>query len=220
MCQGPRANAWLERVESRGTLVINSPRAVKNCYRARLYRRDASILDLFPRTLVAATSEPLPELSFAHGGFWVKRGDVHSTQQGDVVRVTNAAELHAAFADFASRGIASAAVQNHIDGKVVKFYGVVGTSFFQCYAEQDRSDSPREVLAARPILERVMRSVGLDVYGGDVVIDRAGRLWMIDVNDWPSFALFRAAAAEAIAQRIAERVRPQAWPSSVLSVGE
>jgi hypothetical protein len=52
-----------------------------------------------------------------------------------------------------------------------------------------------------------MRTVGLDVYGGDVVLDSSGDIQVIDVNDWPSFALFRSAAAEAIAQRIAERVR-------------
>jgi glutathione synthase/RimK-type ligase-like ATP-grasp enzyme len=220
MCQGPRANAWLEGLEDRGTLIVNSPRAVKNCYREHLYRAGSPWLAHFPKTRVVSTEAPLPELSFEHGGYWVKRGDVQAMQQGDVVRVTARAELEGVLADFLSRSITSAALQDHIDGKVVKFYGVVNTPFFQCYAEQDKSESPLSVLEARPRLERIVRSVGLDVYGGDVVIDESGAIWVIDVNDWPSFALFRTAAADAIAQRIEARTRRHTQPSSAISMGE
>jgi glutathione synthase/RimK-type ligase-like ATP-grasp enzyme len=207
MCQGPRANAWLEGLEGRGTLVINSPRAVKNCYRAALYRPGSVWLPHFPRTVVIDIAAGVPELSFADGDLWLKRGDVHATQHGDVVRVKSQAQLSAVLTDFVARDISMAAVQQHVEGKVVKFYGVIGTPFFACYAEQDRSESPPEVHAARPMLEQIMRMVGLDIYGGDVVLDPSGGIQVIDVNDWPSFASFRAAAAEAIAQRIAERVR-------------
>lgn len=219
MCQGPRANTWLEGLEDQGTLIVNSPRAVKNCYREHLYRPGSPWLAHFPKTQLVQTDGPLPELSFENGGYWVKRGDVQAMQQGDVVRVTSRAELETVLADFRARSIATAALQDHIDGKVVKFYGVVNTTFFQCYAEKDKSESPPAVLAARPKLERIMRSVGLDVYGGDVVIDQSGALWVIDVNDWPSFALFRTAAAEAIAQRIEARTRshrpPSVWANEI-----
>jgi glutathione synthase/RimK-type ligase-like ATP-grasp enzyme len=220
MCQGPRANAWLEGLEDRGTLIVNSPRAVRNCYRERLYRAGSPWLAHFPKTHVMSTEGPLPELSFERGGYWVKRGDVQAMQQGDVVRVTARADLERVLADFRARSITTAALQDHIDGKVVKFYGVVNTPFFQCYAENDKSEHPAAVIEARPKLERIMRSVGLDVYGGDVVLDESGAIWVIDVNDWPSFALFRASAAEAIAQRIEARTRKHAQPSSAISMGE
>jgi hypothetical protein len=39
----------------------------------------------------------------------------------------------------------------------------------------------------------------LEVFGGDCVRDRENNLWLIDLNDWPSYAPCRFEAAAAIA---------------------
>jgi hypothetical protein len=53
--------------------------------------------------------------------------------------------------------------------------------------------------ALAALAERGAAAVGLEVYGGDAVRDPAGALWLIDLNDWPSYGPCRASAADAIA---------------------
>ena len=48
-------------------------------------------------------------------------------------------------------------------------------------------------------VERLAQLVGIEVYGGDAIIDSEGRFYIIDFNDWPSFSRCRDEAAEAIA---------------------
>ena len=100
----------------------------------------------------------------------------------------------------ARRGIASALVQRHVDGDVLKFYAVRGRFFAAfrrrrtCRARRGARTPPcaRSPKPAAAALE-------LEVFGGDCVRDRQQRLWLIDLNDWPSYAPCRSGAAEAIA---------------------
>ena len=212
MCQGPRANEALAEHERAGKLIINSPRAVQSCYRTRLSRiaRDAPLLA--PTTIVDTSAEAPrePPMPIGEHGLWVKRGDVHATQREDVVRVRAASEYAAALADFRGRGITEAAVQAHVVGEVVKFYGVVGTPFFRFYTESMHNVYPVALSAARPAIEALARRVGLEVYGGDAVITPTGRIVVIDVNDWPSFAYYRSEAAEVIAGHVHGRAAQHA----------
>jgi hypothetical protein len=50
-------------------------------------------------------------------------------------------------------------------------------------------------------------ALGLEVYGGDAIASAGGRLVLIDLNAWPSFALYRDEAAPVIASYL--RVRFQ-----------
>ncbi|HEY7377054.1 MAG TPA: hypothetical protein VH542_00060, partial [Steroidobacteraceae bacterium] len=46
------------------------------------------------------------------------------------------------------------------------------------------------------------RAVGLEIFGGDVAFPTPDSPTLIDLNDWPSFAPVRVAAAAAIAAHI------------------
>jgi glutathione synthase/RimK-type ligase-like ATP-grasp enzyme len=207
MCQGYRANRILARMAAQGLLVVNSPVAVQRCYRENLYPFLGPGFPLVPRTELVRTDRPEgPGLDMVDAGpVWIKRGDVHATQADDVVLAHDRRQCEEVVAGFWRRGIAMAAVQEHLEGQVVKFYGVRGTSFFRYYTEGDPKICPVAFSQARQGIERLARTLGLDVYGGDAVIGADGRILVIDVNDWPSFACFRADAAEAIARRILQR---------------
>ena len=206
MCQGSRANQILQGIESDGALIINPPAAAMACHRARLYHRlgqDRGVM--VPTILVATQGEHgIPSAFRGKGSLWVKRGDVHATQRGDVVRVLGEEEYRATLRDFCQRGISEATVERHLEGEVVKFYGVVDSPFFRFYSESDCKICPVTFAAARPGIEQVVRRLGLEVYGGDAVVTSAGVV-VIDVNDWPSFANFRAEAAEVIGNHIYRR---------------
>ena len=56
---------------------------------------------------------------------WVKRADVHNTQEGDVVFADDrGGACTRPSAGIRARGIARAVVQPHVEGDLVKFYGV------------------------------------------------------------------------------------------------
>lgn len=207
MCQGSPANAKLLELEERGALVINSPRAVRNCYRERLHYCLARDPGLFAPTLLVPTHGEIriPPFLYAEGGCWIKRGDVHATQPGDVVRVDSETDYLAVLREFSARDIPVAIVVPHIKGEVVKFYGVLGSSFFRYYREDDPSVVPAELAAVRPDVERLVSRIGLEIYGGDAIVTAEGRVFVIDINDWPSYALFRDEACQAIAQHIVRR---------------
>jgi hypothetical protein len=211
MCQGTRANKVLADLERRGALVINSPEAAQNCHRARLHRTLGHDHGVFaPMVLVSTHEAPVPPAGFlGESGMWVKRGDVHATQSGDVVRVHSAKDYGAVLGGFRDRGIDLAAVEPHQDGEVVKFYGVVGTSFFRFYCEADFRICPVAFASARADIEQLVRRLGLEIYGGDAVVTPEGRVVVIDINDWPSFAHYRAEAAEAIGHHIYARLLGQ-----------
>jgi hypothetical protein len=201
MCQGPRATWELLELERRGMLNINSPMAVQSCYRvalSELQRRHEGILA--PMTVVSTRPS---SVSLEPGrSYWVKRGDVHATQQGDVVRVDSPETCLEVLRDLCHRGVDQAVIQPHLEGTVVKFYGVVGTPFFRHYSERDHKVAPITFRLAHPAIERLVSEMGLTVYGGDAVMGPEGKVSVIDVNDWPSFAYFRDEAASAISDRI------------------
>ena len=55
---------------------------------------------------------------------WVKRPDVHNTQEGDVVFARTRDEAAAALAGLAARGFERAVLQPPVEGDLIKFYGV------------------------------------------------------------------------------------------------
>lgn len=145
---------------------------------------------------------------------WVKRGDACAQSAADTRFVTSACKLSEAFADFRARGIANAVLSRHLQGDLVKFYGVEGTDFFyHSYATKDgrvgkfglevHNGEPHgynfDVALLKAEADRVARASGLSIYGGDAVIDADGTARIIDFNDCPSFGSCRKEAARAIA---------------------
>lgn len=194
MCQSDAALAALDRVAA-STRVVNSPDAIRACHRHETVRRLAGTTVPFPATRIVETTSPLAIAGLAP--CWVKRGDVHATTSDDVVFASDDAAVARALEDFAARGIARAALQSHVEGVVVKFYGVVDGRFFRCYAQHGTVPAPLSALWDAALAGA--SALGLEVFGGDLVVGADGRPIIIDLNDWPSFARCRDEAAEAIA---------------------
>ena len=206
MCQGPDAAQRLLTLLPEGAPCINTPEAVLACHRHRLVPRLQARGVPFPTTILLPTTGPEAHAPPVHRvtdnghPVWLKRGDVHAQGPEDVVRVLPAALPHE-LRRFAERGIKRVALQTHIPGPVVKFYGVIGGQFFHWYPA-DRGLGPEVVAQAEPLhqlAERAAQALGLTVYGGDAVLTAPDAPVLVDLNDWPSFAPVRAAAAAAIA---------------------
>jgi len=103
--QGEPALAWLDEAVKR-SVVVNHPQAIRGCYRVNLVDRLARGGVPQPRWAIAAERFP-DELG---DGPWLKRGDVHAMEAGDVRRVFAEAEWTWIAADFQRRGIGRAIV--------------------------------------------------------------------------------------------------------------
>ena len=203
MCQGPAALDTLRRWQAAGVRVINSPAGIANTHRRRMlaaFERDR-IAHPPSRLLRTDLSDALPE--WIDSGGWLKRGDVHATEADDVVRVDGGGAARAALSAMRRRGIATALAQRHVEGDVFKFYAVHGRFFsaFAPSADMPALAAPQES-AMRGLAEAGATSLELEVFGGDCVRDCQQRLWLIDLNDWPSYARCRFGASEAIASYV------------------
>jgi len=208
MCEGTRPLRILERWQAIGYPVINNPTAVQNCYRWRMLSLLSGSKIPLPKTLVIRTSEQVNG-QFDYGkGVWVKRGDVHSTQDGDVRLIYDRPSLEKALDEFRARWIRQAILQEHVAGDLIKFYGVRRRGWFRYfYNKPDQvvghPFSPQEI---KRTAQLTAAKLGLDIFGGDIVVTEKGH-YLIDINSWPSFAPCREEAAEEIATFIIDRVR-------------
>ena len=203
MCQGPRALKRLAEVEQAGAVAINSALSIRNCYRDLLAPGlERAGVPTPPGALVEA-DEPLDARKLAgldlSAGVFVKRGDLHALAPEDVQRAADRAEVESILADFVRRGIRFAYLQQEVVGRVVKFYGVSGVSYFTAHSE----DEEVAEAALRALSEAALAAaaaLGLEAWGGDAVLS-GDRFAIIDFNDWPSYSRVRRPAARAIARR-------------------
>src|SRR2546427_5129111 len=94
----------------------------------------------FPRTLILASSAPLSLEQLEafcpdHQKVWIKRGDVHAERPEDVV-ATSRGGIADALQAFTTRSIPWVALQEHVPGPIVKFYGVTDGRFFRWYGSE------------------------------------------------------------------------------------
>jgi glutathione synthase/RimK-type ligase-like ATP-grasp enzyme len=223
MCQGPAALAALAEWERAGAQIVNSPAAAINTYRDHLPTLLSRAGVPFPDTRLIDTATLDWQRVSLDRPLWLKRGDVHASVTADVQRIDTAEMLRDGLADFVHRGITHAALQEHRPGAEIKFYGVAGGAFFHWFYTNGTGENPPQTAALQQLGERAARAAGLDVFGGDIIVDGSGALTLIDLNDWPSFAPCRDAASEAIAESLMRRVDaswnaglvPSANPSAV-----
>ncbi len=211
MCERVPVLERLRALEASGVPHVNSPLAVLNTYRDRMIAAfaEANVPFIASRLVPTATPDgagPLPA--------WVKRADVHNTQDGDVVFAPTPAAVGAALQGLARRGIARAVIQPHVEGDLVKFYGVGAGGgphgeppWFRWFYHKEQRVAGHAFDQRR--LARIVRggaaALGLEVYGGDAIVPPSGEPVLLDMNAWPSFALYRDEASARIASYLASR---------------
>ena len=180
MCERPEALQALRALESEGVREVNSPAAVLGTYRERMIAQFAEAGVAFvPSRLVATAGErvdvPRP--------VWVKRSDVHNTQAGDVVYAADTEAATHALAVMAGRGMARAVVQPHVDGDLIKFYGIGpgGASgeppWFRWFYHKDQTlrHFAFDTHALARLVRRAAAALGLEIYGGDCIVTLRAR---------------------------------------------
>src|SRR5215510_3192761 len=213
MCVMCERGAVLDRLadaQNAGSVVVNSPNAVRNTYRHRMIELFAKHHVASPAShVVASNAKGRPPAA----AVWVKRYDFHATQPADVIYAASEAGWHEALERFAKRGIPFIIAQEHVTGDLVKFYGVrndaspASANWFEWFYHRDQGMLGHSFEASnlRKAAFDAAGVLGLEVFGGDAVIQEDGKPMIIDINAWPSYARYRERAAQAIASHLAER---------------
>lgn len=198
-------NDMLKEYEASGIPVINSPKGIGSC------KRD--VIDRIMRENGIPTAP-----RNGNGAMWIKRCDETAQSQNDIIFARNRAEAERAIRAFRQRGVTELLITDHVEGDLIKFYGVAGTGFFKTFYPTDDGISKFgdeayngsshhyefDKSRMRKDAEKTATAAGVCVYGGDCIVKQDGSYTIIDFNDWPSFSRCRAEAAEAIEQALAE----------------
>ena len=100
----------------------------------------------------------------------------------------------------------------------MKFYGTADGRFFRFYDADAGPNGPApdvDIERLRAIAFAAASAVGIFIFGGDAVIRSPNDPVLIDLNDWPSFAPFRDAAADHIADFALARVQQHAHQQQI-----
>lgn len=208
----------LGRLEDEGSLVMNSAFGIRNCVRDRMARLLASTGVRYPESFIVETDEAVKgRLAKAGvGGCWIKGGNVHTRHREDVAYARHPQEAQELLQEFFMRGLRTAVINRHIEGEQIKFYSVAGTRFFHWYYAFNGGHSRVGLSLLNPDehlhtdfdaetfhneCDRAARTLGIEIYGGDAVVEPDGTVTIIDFDDWPSFAPCRREAAPIIARK-------------------
>lgn len=203
MGRAPQTLDYLSTLEEKGVCVLNPTAGVRACQRSNIER------------VMRENHLPLPP-SEGEKGYWLKRGDQSAETQEDVCYCANRIELELAKERFQQRGIVDFIVQAHVEGDLIKFYGVEGTNFFRCFYPCDDGETKFGAELQNGIshhfsyskeqlqhdAEQLSRLLQTPIYGGDAIIRADGTYVIIDFNDWPSYSRCRQEAAQAIVERV------------------
>lgn len=214
--RSPLALQMIGQMEREGIPAVNTADSVAHCGRLAMTQTLQAAGVPFAWSKTISSTHQTKALPYP---LWLKRAEGYTQERADVVYVGNPAEAEAALAAFAARGIVQVVANQHVTGDLVKFYGVRGTGFFHYFYPHPERDSkfgqeaingpaqgiPFAPEALQAVAERAAQALGVEVYGGDAVVQTGGSIVVIDLNDWPSFAPCREEAAQAIAELIHKR---------------
>lgn len=223
MCRERESIKKLQELEEEGRIVINSGFGIENCTRERMTLIMMGNSIPTPDSLIVNTNEKVVSDLEKKGinACWIKRGDYHSMHKEDVTYCRHPEEAQEVLHEFFYRGIKRAVINRHLQGDLIKFYGVLGQPFFFWFYPFEEHHSkygyeevngkshniPFDEDYLKEICNRAADIFDVKIYGGDCIVDPDGSIRIIDFNDWPSFAPCRKEAAPYIAKCVLSAIK-------------
>ena len=141
MAQSEEALNFLAKLEVSGVRVMNSTHSIRNCYRVVLSKLLTQKTDLSPQSCVVQNLDDIERCKkILTKGAWIKRGDFHALEDDDVQFCNSCDQLEGIFESFKKRGVDTLILQEHIEGQIYKFYGVLDRYFSLRYMGHTTKD--------------------------------------------------------------------------------
>ena len=218
MLRNQSAIRRLQQWETEGCRCVNSAFGIENSERERMTKLLVEHRIPYPDSLIVHTHDNIIPLLEQRGytSCWLKRSDFHAIHREDVTYTRHPEEVQDMLSEYALRGIEKVVINEHIEGDLIKFYGVAGAPFFYWFYPFDKRHSkfgwekingnvkgiPFKEDELRELCRRTAEALNLIVYGGDCIVSPDGIIRIIDFNDWPSFAPCRKEAIPHIGEAI------------------
>ena len=220
MLRSRQAMLRLQEWEKKGCIAVNSATGILNCERERMTALLMQNNVPYPDSLIVNTDENVVDSLRQHGykSCWIKRNDVHAIHREDVSYARHPEEVQDMLAEYALRGIRRVVINEHLEGDLVKFYGIAGSDFFYWFYPFSNENShskfgleeingkareiPFDKDELHHICQRAAEVLKLTVFGGDCIVSPDGSIRIIDFNDWPTFAPCRQEAVPEIGNAI------------------
>ena len=223
MCREQESIKRLQDMEDDGCIVVNSGYGIENCTRERMTRILMGHNIPYPDSVIVNTDEAVVNQLRKAGinNCWIKRGDFHAMHKEDVSYVRHAEEAQEVLQEYFYRGIKRAVINRHLEGDLIKFYGIHNSPFFFWFYPFDEGHSKYgleaingkskgidfDIERLKDICHDASEALGVEIYGGDCIVSPEGDIRIIDFNDWPSFAPCRNEAAPFIAKAVLNYVK-------------
>ena len=217
MCRGQKTLDKIQRLEDEGRIVVNSGYGIENCIRMILVRLLADAGVPLPDSFVVETDVDVRKrlVKAGFGACWVKKGDAPVHHLEDMARCRHPEEAQEILHEFFFRHISKAVVSKDIPGEKVRCYGIAASGWFHCFMpfrsgdnlQDEKGDSFGKYEEIKKICMQAAEVLKIDIFGCDVVIAPDGRCYLVNFDDWPSFAPIRKEAAKEIAKSVLTRVR-------------
>ena len=224
MLRNPDAIKRMQQWEQAGCRCVNSAFGIENTGRERMTKLLMEHQIPYPDSVIVHTNEQVEPLLEQHGftSCWIKRNDFHALHREDVAYARHPEEVQGLLAEYALRGIDKVVINKHLEGDLIKFYGVADSPFFYWFYPYEQrhtkfgwekingksKEIPFDGEKLRELCSKAAHVLNLIVYGGDCIVSPDGIIRIIDFNDWPSFAPCRNEAIPAIGERIIQLLSP------------
>jgi len=187
--------------------IINSVQSIRNCYRKPLtHLLLEGGIHIPPSRIVSLEHADQAVSTLLSKRLWLKRGDVHAIQEGDVVSVETPDDLAGALDIIGATRWRDVLIQEHVEGPC-QVLRVGRQAFFRAYLAETGEDITSHAEALADLAGDAARVLGLEVYGGDAVLTQQSGPILIDMNDWPSFSRCSRPAGRSIATYLTEETR-------------
>lgn len=217
MCRAPKTLEKIQLLEDEGKIVVNSGYGIENCTRMIMTRLLADAHLPIPESVVVDTDvnvrNKLEAAGF--GACWVKKGDAPVHHLEDIARCRHPEEAQEILHEFFFRNIGKAVISKDIPGEKIRFYGVASSNWFYCFMPfrsdhnqiAEASSTDELFIKAREICMKAAEVLRVDIFGGDMTVTPEGNCYIMNFDDWPSYAPIRKEAAKEIAKSVMVRVR-------------
>ena len=203
----------LASCEAKGIYVTNSANGVRNCSREKfveIFTANKIKQPVYIHINIASKDYTPP---FLPG--WLKKSEGWSCNVEDVQYVTSMEEYQNALSALEENGCNEALFCEHIAGDIIKFYGVQSEDFFRWYypdptatkfgLERINGEPQKHKFSSEELREtafKAAKALNINIFGGDCIVTPDGKIYIIDLNDCPSFSAFRDEASKKISTSI------------------